>query len=366
MIPYEGWDREYQENRDRYIELFDRFMCQSSYENAEFFEDSIAEYTGRKHAVSVASATDALYFSLLAHSVGPGDEVLVTDFSWISTSSCISMAGATPVFCDIDIDSYHISLDSIKRMYSSRVKALIYTHLFGNMTDTKEIEQFCKENGIALIEDAAQSLGSSLNGRKAGTIGDSSSFSFNTNKVIAGINGGGVYLTDNDTHAEYVKKLRRHGKDKDFELLGYNSRLYTLNAAIINLRMQSMKENQKKRQVIAEKYNNEFSNLPIAIQKMHVNLDHNYHKYVVRCRDKDERTKLKNACRAAIHYETPLSCNSMYHGINFRRDTCNNSKIVSDTVFSLPIHAWLTSQEQDTIIKTVQDNVANGESSKNK
>ena len=357
MIPYEGWNREYQENRDKYIELFDRFMSQSSYENAEFFENSIAEYTGRKYAVSVASATDALYFSLLAHGVGPGDEVLVTDFSWISTSSCISMVGATPVFCDIDIDSYHISIDSIKRMYSPRVKALIYTHLFGNMTDTAEIEQFCKQNNIALIEDAAQSLGSSLDGRKAGTIGDSSSFSFNTNKVIAGINGGGVYLTDDETNAEYVKKLRRHGKDKDFELLGYNSRMYTLNAEIIHLRMQSMLENQNKRQDIAETYRLHFEQLPVIVQQPHKKLVHNFHKYVIRLDSNKTRNNIRQSLNGSVHYETPLSKNTMYNTIKHRRDSCINADKVSSTVISLPIHAWLQNEEIKTVTDAVKLNI---------
>jgi len=359
MIPYEGWDREYQENREIYLELFDRFMSQASYENADFFEESIAEYTGRKHAVSVASATDALYFSLLTHGVGPGDEVLVTDFSWISTSSCISMAGATPVFCDIDIDSYHVSLESIKKMYSPRVKALIYTHLFGNMTDTTEIEQFCKQNNIALIEDAAQSLGSSLNGRKAGTIGDSSSFSFNTNKVIAGINGGGVYLTDCETNAEYVKKLRRHGKDKDFGILGYNSRMYTLNAEIVNFRMQSMFKNQKKRQNIAQRYITSLSNTSLITQKAAKGLDHNYHKFVIRCQNKSIRKNLKDKLGASIHYEIPLSANSMYEPISFRKDNCVNAQIVADTILSLPIHAWLKDYEIIKIIEIIKETLSN-------
>ena len=355
MIPYEGWDREYQQNRKKYIELFDRFMSQTSYENAEFLEKQIAEYTGRKHAVSVASATDALYFSLLTHGIGPGDEVLVSDFSWISTSSCISMTGATPVFCDIDIDSYHVSLDSIKRMYSPQVKALIYTHLFGNMTETTEIEQFCKEKGIALIEDAAQSLGSSLHGRKAGTIGDSSSFSFNTNKVIAGINGGGVYLTDDEANASYVKKLRRHGKDKDFEFLGYNSRMYTLNAEIIQLRMQQSNTHKQRRQQIANKYNAEFSILPIHTQLQLPGLDHNYHKYVIRCTDNSVREQLKDRISASIHYAVPLSKNSMYDTIDYRKDVCVNAEIAANTVLSLPVHAWLTDAEIHTIINHVQE-----------
>jgi len=353
MLSYDGWDREYQENKHEYLELFDRFISQTNYENNEEFEQKFAERISRKHCVSVASATDALHFVLLAHGIEPGDEVLVTDFSWISSSACVSMTGATPVFCDIDLDSYHMSLDSIKRMYSDKVKAVIYPHLFGNMTDTRDIERFCKERGILFVEDAAQSLGSSLNGVRAGTIGDTSVFSFNSNKVIAGINGGGVVLTDDDNIATLVKQIRRHGKDKTFDRLGYNSRMYVLNAKIIELRLQKAEQNQQRRQEIARQYNEAFADLPIVTQTMTDGLNHNYHKYVVRFADKYTRKRVKDALQASIHYETPLSANGMYNSIGHRRDACVNSRTASDTVLSLPVHAWLTEQEIYTVIDKV-------------
>ena len=265
------------------------------------------------------------------------------------------MVGAVPVFCDIDLDSYHISLDSVKRMYSDKVKAIIYPHLFGNMTDTTELQQFCKDKDILFIEDAAQSLGSSLHNIKAGTIGDCSVYSFNSNKVIAGINGGGVVLTDNEDIARRVKMIRRHGKDKDFSILGYNSRMYVLNAEIINLRLRHTERNQERRQQIAQEYNTAFSNLPVVTQTMSNGLNHNYHKYVVRFKDKDTRKRVKTALSASIHYETPLSANSMYDSIEHRRDDCMQSKTTSDTVLSLPIHAWLTEDEVISIINNVKN-----------
>ena len=355
MTVYDGWDREYQENKQDYLDVFDRFMSQMNYENNEAWEESFAKRVGRKHCVSVASATDALHFVLLAHGIGASDEVLVTDFSWISSSACVSMVGAVPVFCDIDLDSYHISLDSIKRMYSDKVKAIIYPHLFGNITDTTEIQQFCKDKGILFIEDAAQSLGSSLHGVSAGTIGDCSVYSFNSNKVIAGINGGGVVLTDNEAIAKHVKMIRRHGKDKDFSMIGYNSRMYVLNAEIINLRLRHTDRNQERRQQIAYQYNEAFKDLPVVVQGMSNGLNHNYHKYVVRFKDKDTRKRVKNALNASIHYETPLSANSMYDSLDSRRDACTASKTAADTVLSLPVHAWLTEQEIDNIIETVKN-----------
>ena len=354
MISYDGWDREYQENKQAYLELFDRFMSQGNYENAEQFEKSFAEMIGRKYAVSVANATDALYFSLLSYGIGPGDEVLVTDFSWISTASCISMAGAIPVFCDIDLDSYHVNLDSIKRMYNEKTRAIIYTHLFGNMTDVSAILEFCKEKNIVFIEDAAQSLGSSLDGIKAGTIGDCSSFSFNTNKVVAGINGGGIFLTDSSEQADLVRKIRRHGKSSDFEMLGYNSRTYVLNAEIINLRLQNREKYQSRRQQIADQYNHAFKEFDVFVQHSQPWLVHNYHKYTVRFQNKEIRDRVKNELGASVHYDRPLSENSMYLKIEHRKDLCVNSKMVSETILSLPIHAWMTEIEIETIIDIVR------------
>src|SRR6056300_1185141 len=349
-----GWNLEYLHNKHEYLRLFDLSMQKEQEQNIEFLEKHIADITGRKFVVACSNGTDALHFALRSLNIKSGDEVLTTQFSWISTSSCISMVGATPVFCEVDLSSYHISLDSIKRMYSDKVKAIVYPHLFGNMTDTTELQQFCKEKGILFIEDAAQSLGSSINGVQAGTIGDCSVYSFNSNKVIAGINGGGVVLTDNEDIAGKIKKIRRHGKDKDFGMLGYNSRMYVLNAEIINLRLRHVQRNQTRRQEIAHKYNTAFADLPIVTQKMSNGLNHNYHKYVVRFTDKDTTKRVKTALNASIHYETPLSANSMYDGLECRRDACTASKTASSTVLSLPIHAWLTDDEIDQVINIVR------------
>jgi len=130
-----GWDREYLDNKEEYLELFNKTMMKEQETNIEFLEKSLSKKFNRG-VVACANGTDALHFSLLSLDIGKDDEVLTTNFSWISTASVISMVGATPVFCDIDISTYHMSLDSIKRMYSDKVKAIIYPHLFGNMSDT--------------------------------------------------------------------------------------------------------------------------------------------------------------------------------------------------------------------------------------
>ena len=342
-----NYKKEYLFNKQEYIKLFDSVMQEEQEQNVEFLEKSIKEITGRKYAIACSNGTDALHFALISLNLKPDDEVLTTNFSWISTASCISMAGATPVFCDINILNYHMSLDSIKRMYSNKTKAIVYPHLFGNMSDTKEIRDFCKEKNIAFIEDAAQSLGSSLNGVQAGSIGDISTLSFNANKVVAGIAGGGAILTDDKEKAELFKKLRKHGNN---EVLGYNSKMLFLNACFINFRLKKMKEWQSKRQAIAKQYDEQLQEY-VTIQQ--TNADHNYHKYVIRLQNKEVRDRLKEKLGAKIHYDKPLSENKMYENIKHKKDSTFISKIVCDSILTLPIHAYMNQQEVDKVINTI-------------
>ena len=172
----------------------------------------------------------------------------------------------------------------------------------------------------------------------------------------AGINGGGILLTDNKDQATFLKKIRRHGKTTDFEILGYNSRMYVLNAEIINLRLQNMEKTQAKRQKIACQYNKAFKDLPVHVQSASQELNHNFHKYTIRVTNNETRNCLKKMLNASIHYELPLSANSMYNSIVHRKDDCVNSKIVADTILSLPIHAWLTIEEISNIINIIGEN----------
>jgi len=345
---YEGWDQDYLKNKELYLNLFDKAILEDNEKNIEFLEKKISKYIGRKHGIAINSATDALYYSLKCYDIGPGDEVLVSDFSWISSASCILMVGATPVFCDIDLNSYHISFDEIKKKTTSKTKAIIYTHLFGNMTETQEIENYCKKNNIIFIEDAAQSLGSKYKNKYAGSIGDISSFSFNHNKVISGISGGGMIFTDIDLTAEYLRKIRRHGKGKDYETLGYNSKMFYMNAAYIEMRFDRMNDLQMRRIQIANKYQEELEDLPVVTQVADDNLVHNYHKYVVRFESKEIRDQVKNALNAKIHYDSPISKNSM-----FNLTPCPNAQIASDTVLSLPCHPYVTKEEISQTCMTI-------------
>jgi len=339
-----GWDREYLANKNEYLKLFDNVMQKENERNVEFLEKRIAKTIGRKFAVAVNSGTDALHFSLIVNNIGPGDEVLVTNFSWISSASVVSMVGATPVFCDVDLETNHMSIDSIKRMYSDKVKAIIYPHLFGNISDMQFVQKYCEEKNIKLIEDACQSFGANRNGQHAGTYGDVATLSFNANKPVAGLAGGGAFLTDNKEEVNLVRKLRRHGNN---EVLGYNSKMLAINAEFINFRMDKMHEWQDIRFRIAKRYTTNLKNLPVIVPHVDDTVNHCYHKYVIRLENKEIRDNLQKRLNANVHYPNPISENPMYKSILNRKDSCLNSQLICDTILTLPIHPYLTNDEVD-------------------
>jgi dTDP-4-amino-4,6-dideoxygalactose transaminase len=346
-----GWDREYLENKEEYLKLFDSVMQKEQERNIEFLEKSLKELTGRKFAVACASGTDALTFSLLSLGLKPDDEVLVTSFSWISSASCVSLAGATPVFCDVDLHTYHISLESIEEMVSDKTKAIVYPFLFGSISDTAEIQEYCKQNNIVFIEDACQALGSNYNGWIAGNIGDISTFSFNANKQVAGIAGGGAILTDDKKQAVLFRKLRKHG---EHEVLGYNSKMLGMNAEFINFRLGKMDKWNFQRQVIAETYDEAFKDLPVHIQKPDVGLNHTYHKYVIRFETKELRDKIKDRIKeSGIHYPKPIPEHPMYETLIHRSNGCKNSKQICDTILTLPMNPYLEDEEIEEVINII-------------
>lgn len=357
-----GWDKEYLYNKADYRQLLEDIMTHEQEVNVEFLEKKIAEITRRKYAIAVGSGTDALYFALMG--IKPGDEVLVTDFSWISSASCVSMHGATPVFCDVDLNTYHMSLDSIKRMTTDKTKAIVYPHLFGSMSETRHIRKYCADNNIAFIEDAAQALGASYNEETdsdpaheprvyAGSLGEVSTLSFNANKVVAGIAGGGAVLTDNKEQAKMFEKLRKHGKGNDHEMLGKNSKMLYSNAKIIEYRLSKMEDYRKRRTEIAKKYDRNLVGLPVYLQEGGASLINNYHKYTIRVDNKELRDTLKQRLGASVHYDKPLSENSMYENLIHRKDKCINSKKISDTILSLPMHPYLTDDEIEKVCKII-------------
>lgn len=360
-LNYNGWERDYFDHQAEYKKMFDDCMSLGEQDvDVSFLDNKIAQIANRRYAVSVANATDGLLFALQAYGVGPGDEVLVPSFGWISSASAVNMAGAEPVFCDIDIDSYQITLDSMKKMAGPRTKAVIYPCLFGAMwPEIFDAVNWCKEQDIIFIEDSAQALGTELNGVKAGSIGDVSVYSFNDNKVIAGINGGGAVMTNSKLTYKHVEKLAYHGRSRtnsDVKYLGRNSKMYLFNAKVIEFRLASMDKWQKRRQEIARRY---FDNIidgndflvsgphKQEHKKLPDGLNHNYHKFTVRFTSNHLRDFVRRHTGANIHYDRPLP--SMEYYRKNKKDSTSVAEEVSGTIMTLPCHAWLLDDEVENI-----------------
>ncbi|KAF0092798.1 MAG: degT, partial [Hyphomonadaceae bacterium] len=224
--------------------------------NVQAFEQECAAYLGVKHALGVASGTDALHLALLAEGIGKGDEVITTAFTFIATAEAIKYVGATPVFVDIDPRTFNIAPDAILKAITSRTKAVMPVHLFGQPADMAQIVDICQEHNLKLIEDCCQSFGASVNGKQTGAIGDSAGFSFFPSKNLGAFGDGGLVVTNSDATAATLKQLRNHGSNVRYfhDIIGYNSRLDEMQAVILRAKLKRIDQYNTGRRRVAHLY----------------------------------------------------------------------------------------------------------------
>lgn len=322
-------------------------------------EQRLATMAGRKHAVAVNSGTDALHFALTAAGIGSGAEVLVTDFSFVSSASAVLHAGARPIFVDVD-DSYNMDLDLADRHRTPRTRALICVHLYGQMLDPARVETFARERGLILIEDAAQTIGASFEGRRAGSLGMVSCLSFNSTKTISAPGGGGAVLTDDDEIADRIRRLRYHGKARDgrFAELGHNSLMPTLTAAVLEFKLDRDAKWQDRRRAIAARYRAAWSERDdLVLPRETPGAQHIYHKFVVRS---PRRAALAahlsaNGIEAKVHYPLPLHREPVFNGSTRDLDPLYpNALHFASTVLTLPVHAFLSDEEVERVTSAVR------------
>jgi dTDP-3-amino-3,4,6-trideoxy-alpha-D-glucose transaminase len=268
---------------DRLSEAIDRVARSGRYilgPEVEAFESEFAGYLGVEHCIGVANGTDALTIALRAAGVGPGDEVVMPSFTFYATAEAALVTGATPVFCDIDPDTFCVTADTVRAVLTPRTKAIVPVHLFGNIAPVPEL----RELGVPVIEDAAQAAGGSLGGVKAGALGDAATFSFFPAKNLPCLGDGGAIVTDDDRVADVARLLRFHGStDKQtFTAVGYNSRLDELQAAVLRVLLPELDGWNERRRAAAGTYERlglgEHVRLPATIEGAR----HVYHLYVVR------------------------------------------------------------------------------------
>ena len=332
-------------------------------------EQTLAQYCEIPHAIGVASGSDALFLSLMALGIGMGDEVLIPSFTFFATAGAVSRLGAIPVFVDIDPQTYNIDPSRIEEKITPRTKAVIPVHLFGQCADMDPILRIGESKHLFIIEDAAQALGAEYNsfekkrGRKAGQMGDLGCFSFFPTKNLGAFGDAGMVVTKDPTLAERTRLLRVHGSHPKYfhKLIGINSRLDTLQAAILLVKFRYLETWTQARQKRAERYRKLLGNLASTLSGFQLPTTqfenrHIYNQYVVRV---PERNRLRQFLQdggigTEIYYPLPLHLQECYAFLNHRRGDFPASEKAGEEVLALPIYPELTDEQQTYVVDRIK------------
>jgi len=327
------------------------------------FEKAIAEYVGIKHAVTFNSGTSGLFATLLCYGV-KGYEIILPSFTFIATADAVVNAGATPIFADIEEETYGLNIESVKKKITDKTKAIIVVHYLGDICqDIKEIREIAEEKNILLIEDAAHAIGASTGGKNAGTFGDTAMFSFSFNKIITTGEGGAI-VTNSDNNNTQLRLIRSHGQiqTKDVILPGYNLRMSTITAALGLSQINKIETLIKKRREIAHYYNNSFKNLPIICPHPKKENRCVYQRYSILLKDNisrdNLRLKLNNQNVPCINGYFPIHLFSYFKNqYGYKKGDFPVTEDISNRMLILPLHPELNIEQRDFIISVVKESI---------
>ncbi|MHB9036471.1 MAG: DegT/DnrJ/EryC1/StrS family aminotransferase [Armatimonadota bacterium] len=314
------------------------------------FEAEFAAYCGAKHGIGVANGTEALFLALVALGIGPGDEVIVPSNTFIATAAAVSHAGATPVFVDCDPVTYCIDPAKISAAITDKTKAIMPVHLYGHSADMDVIMSIARASGLKVVEDCAQAHGTHYKGKQVGSIGDASGFSFYPSKTLGAYGDAGIILTNSDETADKLKLLRDNGRTTWYEhaIIGYNSRLDGLQAAILRVKLKYLDKWVEARRAHAQQYQELLGGieglvLPVELPHAH----HSYYVYVVRARNRDAfMAKLKEkGCGCGIHYPLPLHLQPAYSFLGGKEGDCPVAEDYAKQIVSIPMFPELTPEQ---------------------
>ena len=317
-------------------------------------ELKLANYTGVKHAVACASGTDALLIALLAIGIKPGDEIITTPFTFISSSEVISQLGAIPVFVDIEEDTYNINANKIEEKITNRTKAIIPVSLYGQTADMDLINEIANRNNLLVIEDAAQSFGASYKGIKSCNLSHIGCTSFFPSKPLGCYGDGGALFTSNDEFAEKARVFLAHGSKQRYvhEVIGLNGRIDTIQAAVVGVKLKYFDDEVQKRKSIGNLYINLLKDKQLKLPVIREGRTSVFAQFTVQS---DKREKLMYHLKSkdvptAIHYPTPLHLQKCYQSLNYIVGDFPISEKAAKEVFSLPMSPFLTEEQQNFIV----------------
>jgi len=329
------------------------------------FQQSLEAYLNVKHVIPVGNGTDALQIALMALGLKPGDEVITPTFTFIATAEVVALLGLTPVVVDVDVDTFNIDIESIKKAITPRTKAIVPVHLFGQNAEMEQILELAKQHNLYVIEDACQSIGSTYTfaNRKSfqsGTMGDIGCTSFFPSKNLGCFGDGGAIFTNNDELALRMRSIANHGMIERYhhDIVGVNSRLDSIQAAVLDVKLKYLDRYNNSRQEVATFYDNAFANNDrLIVPKRSVNSSHVFHQYTLKLNGIN-RSALRNylsdkGIPTMIYYPVPLHLQKAYKNDRYQLGDFPNAEKLCECVLSLPMHTELEIDQLEFITKSV-------------
>lgn len=357
-------------------------------ENVKGFEKEFSEYIGVRHSISVGNGTDALVIALEALGIGEGDEVITTPFTFFATAEGISAVGATPIFVDVRLDTFNIDTTKIEEKITSKTKAIMPVHIFGQSADMDEINEIARKHNLKVIEDACQAVGANYRGKKTGTLGDIACFSFFPTKNLGCAGDGGMIITNDDKLATICRGLKAHGSGENGKkaynilnnineeveednsidntvynplkyynyLIGHNSRLDEVQAAILRIKLPLLDDWNEKRRENAKFYNQELSSTNLVVPHEDDYVKHVYHMYILQSEKREELVEFlkENGISSGIYYPVPIHLQKAYANLEYKEGSLPNAEYLSKRTFAIPMFAELTDEEKEYIVKNLK------------
>jgi hypothetical protein len=346
--------RDHRELENRILEITGKVLADGEFilgKETRALENAFADYIGVKHAVGVGSGTDAIKLGGLASGLQRGDKIVTTPNTYIATVMSLSLHGVIPVFCDIEMKTFNMDVNRLEEVLKKEkgIKLCIPVHLYGHPCRVDEVRELCQKYGASMLEDACQAHGSLYRGRKVGSLGDMSAFSFYPTKNLGCYGDGGILLTNSEAIYERALMLRNHGqKARHVHVLeGCNSRLDELQAAILRFKLEKLDGWNQKRRKIADWYRKGLVGVPIILPEEEPWAYHVYHLFVARVRERDLLMKYlaDKGITTLIHYPTPIHLQPVYEALGYRKDAFPNAESASEEIISLPMYPSLGEEE---------------------
>lgn len=359
-IPCLDLQRQHQNIKSEIFEVFEEVYSKTAFSGGPFvekFEKSFADYCDTKYAIGVNNGTSALHLALLALNIQPGDEIIVPANTFIATAWAVSYVGAKLIFCDCTNDTWQIDATKVEALITSKTKAILGVHLYGQPFDIDALNDICKKHNIFLVEDAAQAQGALYKGTPVGGFGEMACFSFYPGKNLGACGEAGGITTNNETYYKHLQSLRNHGSIVRYyhDEIGYNMRMGGLEAGSLSVKLKYLTDWNNRRREIAKRYQSEITNPAITMQAAPEWANSIYHLFVITIDNRDELISYLNSqdIYPALHYPVPCHLQKAYTHLGYQPGDFPNAEYLASHCVSLPMYAELTDEEVSKVIDCV-------------